>query len=392
MASTIVLPRPSIGTRSIHSSLSKRICRPRGCGLRNIAAVTLAMVLAGCSGQPPADSAASASPPKVTTELTALVALDLGPTLPARMTASRTAEIRARVAGIVLERTFIEGQDVQQGDLLFQLDPLPLEAALAQARAELARSDAARRHAGAQLVRHENLVATRAVSQQVYENAVNDDRRARAEYARAQASLKTAEINLGYSTIRAPISGRIGPALVTEGALVGQGDATLMARIQVLSPIYADIQQTYAAQTALRGTAPPDWRVNITVPGDVTPRTGRLLFAGSAVDPATGQRLLRAQFDNVDHQLLPGMYVRARVGSAGDAQGILVPQSAVRFGADGLPRVSVVDEASRVQIRQVTLGDMLGARWHVSTGLQSGERVIVFGAERYAEGTSVEPV
>ena len=165
-----------------------------------------------------------------------------------------------------------------------------------------------------------------------------------------------------------------------------------MARIQVLSPIYADIQQTYAAQTALRGTAHPDWRVNITVPGDVTPRTGRLLFAGSAVDPATGQRLLRAQFDNVDHQLLLGMYVRARVGSAGDAHGILVPQSAVRFCADGLPRVSVVDEASRVQIRQVTLGDMLGASWHVSTGLQSGERVIVFGEERYAEGTSVEPV
>ncbi|MBJ7263701.1 MAG: efflux RND transporter periplasmic adaptor subunit, partial [Burkholderiaceae bacterium] len=315
-----------------------------------------------------------------------------GPALPARITASRTAEIRARVAGIVLERAFVEGQDVEQGDLLFQLDPQPLEAALAQARAELARSDAARRHAAAQLARHKNLVATRAVSQQVYENAVNDDRRARAEYARAQANLKTAEINLGYSTIRAPISGRIGPALVTEGALVCQGDATLMARIQVLSPVYADIQQTYAAQTALRGTAPADWRVSVTVPGEITPTVGRLLFAGSAVDPGTGQRMLRAQFDNVDHQLLPGMYVRARVGSAGNAQGILVPQSAVRFGADGLPRVSIVNDAGRVQIRQVTLGDMLGARWHVPTGLQPGERVIVFGAERYAEGASVEPV
>jgi RND family efflux transporter MFP subunit len=156
--------------------------------------------------------------------------------------------------------------------------------------------------------------------------------------------------------------------------------------------VYADIQQTYAAQTALRGTAPADWRVNVVVPGVAEPSVGHLLFADSAVDPSTGQRLLRAEFPNADHTLLPGMYVRARVSLAGEAVGLLLPQSAVRFGPDGLPLVSVVDDANTVRVRQVTLGDMLGPRWHIATGLQAGERVIVLGAERFAEGASVDPV
>lgn len=357
-----------------------------------MAALAILVLLAGCSDPPPNIDTSKTALPSVQTELTVSTPLTLGPELPARVVASRTAEIRARVAGIVLERAFIEGQNVAVGDVLFRLDPKPLEAALSQARGELARSDAVRRHAASQLTRHSKLVKTRAVSQQDYENALNADRSARADYAKSSALVTSAQINFDYSVVRAPIAGRIGRALVTEGALVGKDDATLMARIQVLSPVYTDIQQTYAAQTAMRGTASADWQVTVTLPGMSEPAQGHLLFAGSSVDPTTGQRLLRAQFPNDDHALLPGMYVRARIGLATDATGILVPQSAVRFGADGLSLVSVVDDADTVRVRRVTLGDMLGTRWHIKSGLQSGERVIVVGAERFTEGASVDPV
>jgi RND family efflux transporter MFP subunit len=203
-----------------------------------MAAIALLLRLAACSKPAPmdADTALSAAP-QVVTERATLGPIELGPELPARIAASRTADIRARVPGIVLKRVFIEGQDVKEGDLLFQLDPQPLQAALAQAQSEVARTDAARRHAAARLSHNKNLVAGRAVSQQAFEDAINDDRRARAEFAKAQAALKTAQINLDYSAVRAPISGRIGRALVTEGALVGEREATLMARIQVLASV-----------------------------------------------------------------------------------------------------------------------------------------------------------
>ncbi|GGI98997.1 resistance-nodulation-cell division (RND) multidrug efflux membrane fusion protein MexC [Halopseudomonas pertucinogena] len=321
--------------------------------------------------------------------------------LPGRIEPARTAEVRARVPGIVLERLFTEGADVKAGDVLFRIDPQPLEAAVAEARGALAQAEANLFQASSVARRYEGLVESRAISQQQYDNAIAARKSAEAEKLSAEAALKTAELNLGCATVTAPIDGRIGRALVTEGALVGQGEATPMARIQQLDPIYADFTQSVdellrlraaVAEGRIRQDDDGAAKVRITLGKQGYSQEGRLLFSDVSVDPSTGQVVLRAELPNPDAVLLPGMYVRVQTEVGMEASAIFVPQRAIVRGTDSIARVLVVDRENRVQQREVELGAMRGRDWQVTAGLEQGEQVIVDAVHKFQPGDQVEPV
>ncbi|MCG8908050.1 MexC family multidrug efflux RND transporter periplasmic adaptor subunit [Pseudomonas sp. DP-17] len=361
-----------------------------------ISALVAALALAGCgeSGEPQA-AAETARPVDVVAVATE--PLTLTSELPGRIEPMRVAEVRARVAGIVMQKRFEEGADVKAGDLLFQIDPAPLKAAVSRAEGELARAQAAQQEAQARVKRYEPLVKIEAVSQQDFDTATADLRSAQASVRSAQADLETARLNLGYASVKAPISGRIGRALVTEGALVGQGDATLMARIQQLDPIYADFTQPVADALRLRealksGNLPAgqSQALSLRVEGTEYERKGELLFTDISVDRGTGQVSLRGRFDNADGLLLPGMYVRVTAPQGTDAKAILVPQRAVQRATDGTAHVLVIGADSRVETRQVQTGAMQGSRWQINQGLASGDQVIVGGLTGLQPGAKVE--
>ncbi|KTC37166.1 RND transporter, partial [Pseudomonas sp. ABAC61] len=318
--------------------------------------------------------------------------------LPGRIEPVRVAEVRARVAGIVMKKRFEEGADVKAGDLLFQIDPAPLKAAVSRAEGDLARAQAGMKEAQARVKRYEPLVKIEAVSQQDYDKASADLHSAQAATRSAQADLETARLNLGYASVTAPISGRVGRALVTEGALVGQGDATLMARIQQLDPIYADFTQTAADALRLREAlktgslaAGDSKALTLRVEGTPYERQGSLQFTDVAVDPGTGQITLRGKFDNADGVLLPGMYVRVKTPQGTDNQAILVPQRAVKRGSDGSSHVMVIGAEERAEARNVTTGAMQGSRWQITEGLKAGDQVIVGGLAAVQPGVKVTP-
>ncbi|MCP8467043.1 MexC family multidrug efflux RND transporter periplasmic adaptor subunit [Pseudomonas sp. ZM23] len=362
-----------------------------------IGAVVAAITLAGCGPSGEQDAAAEIARP---VDVVAVVTepLVLTSELPGRIEPMRVAEVRARVAGIVLQKRFEEGADVKAGDLLFQIDPAPLKAAVSRAEGELARAQASLYEAQARVKRYEPLVKIEAVSQQDFDTATADMRSAQAAVRSAQADVETARLNLGYASVRAPISGRIGRALVTEGALVGQGEATLMARIQQLDPIYADFTQPVAdalrLREALKGgdlSSGESQTLSIRVDGTHYERQGELLFTDISVDRGTGQVSLRGKFANADGVLLPGMYVRVTAPQGSDAKAILVPQRAVQRATDGSARVLVIGADNRVETRQVQTGAMQGSRWQISQGLTSGDRVIVGGLTGLQPGAKVEP-
>lgn len=351
-----------------------------------ILAATLA--LGGCGrGQEPAAQAESAPVPVSSVEVKA-EALQLISELPGRIEPLRVAEVRARVAGIVLSRDFTEGADVKAGQVLFRIDPAPFRAALARAQGELARADAALHDARVVVGRYEPLVGIEAVSQQEYDTAVTTLRSAEAARRSASADVDTAQLNLDYATVRAPISGRIGRALVTEGALVGQNETTALATIQQIDRVYADFKQPVASvlrmkEALTKGELLQDKdggaRISLTVEGSERPREGRLLFSDISVDRQTGQVSLRGQFDNPDGVLLPGMYVRVRTQHGISRSAVSVPQRAVHQAADASPQVLVIDGEGRAQARAVRTGEMTGAHWQILDGLKPGERVIVSG-------------
>ena len=361
--------------------------------------VLAAFLLAGCQGET-ADQPAQAVP-KAQVQVIEPSDHMLTTELPGRIEPARTAEVRARVPGIVLERLFTEGADVKAGDVLFRIDPQPLEAAVAEARGALAQAEANLFQASSVARRYEGLVESRAISQQQYDNAIAARKSAEAEKLSAEAALKTAELNLGYATVTAPIDGRIGRALVTEGALVGQGEATPMARIQQLDPIYADFTQSVdellrlraaVAEGRIRQDDDGAAKVRITLGKQGYSQEGRLLFSDVSVDPSTGQVVLRAELPNPDAVLLPGMYVRVQTEVGMEASAIFVPQRAIVRGTDSVARVLVVDEENRVQQREVELGAMRGRDWQVTAGLEQGEQVIVDAVHKFQPGDQVEPV
>lgn len=362
-----------------------------------VSALAVVIALAGCGPSGEQQSAAEMVLP-VDVFAVKPETLALTSELPGRIEPVRVAEVRARVAGIVLKKRFEEGADVRAGDLLFQIDPAPLKAAVSRAEGDLARAQAGMKEAQARVKRYEPLVKIEAVSQQDYDKASADLHSAQAATRSAQADLETARLNLGYASVAAPISGRVGRALVTEGALVGQGEATLMARIQQLDPIYADFTQTAADALRLREAlktgslaAGDSKALTLRVEGTPYERQGSLQFTDVAVDPGTGQITLRGKFPNPDGVLLPGMYVRVKTPQGTDNQAILVPQRAVKRGNDGSSHVMVVGADERAEARPVTTGTMQGSRWQIIEGLKAGDQVIVGGLAAVQPGVKVTP-
>lgn len=311
--------------------------------------------------------------------------LSLTSELPGRVEPVRIAEVRARVAGIILERHFEEGSDVTAGQLLFTIDPAPLKAALARAQGEEARAEAMLNEAMTVIKRYQPLVKTGTVSQQDFDTADAAVKTAQAALRSASASVETARLDLEYATVKAPIAGRISRAAVTEGALVGQGEATTLAIIQQLDPVYVDFKQSIADIIRLRmqqgseQSAAQNSVVSVVVEGFDYPHQGSLLFSDASVERQTGQLSLRASFPNPEGLLLPGMFVRVNTIQGSEPDAILIPQRFIQRGNDGNAQVLIVDDNNTVQARPVKTGSMQGTLWHITEGLKNGDKLIVSG-------------
>ena len=365
------------------------------------AALTLAL-LAAC-GDKAANGAAGGPPPPATVSVitVAPAAVTLSAELPGRVEASRIAQVRARTAGIVLQRAFKEGGEVKAGEVLFRIDPASFQASYDSAQAAVAKAEANLAQAELKVKRYKPLLAAQAVSQQEYDDAVTAQKQGAADLATAKAARQNAGLTLGYATVTAPISGRIGRALVTEGALVGQGEATALAVVQQLDPIYVNVTQSSTellrlrqqlASGKLKSAGADQAKVTlVTEDGQVYPHAGKLLFADVSVDESSGAVSLRAEFPNPNRTLLPGMYVRARLDQGVSEAAIVVPQQAVVRGADGAS-VMVVGADNKVAPRPIKADTAQGQNWIVTSGLQPGERIIVEGFQKAKPGALVKPV
>jgi membrane fusion protein (multidrug efflux system) len=364
------------------------------------APLLLAAALAACGGKPAGPQAGG--PVEVGVFTVTPTAVTLTRELPGRTSAFRVAEVRARVNGIVLRRTFVEGSDVAEGQQLFLLDPAPYQAALDGARAALARAEATVANTRLQAQRYAELVKDNAVSRQEYESATAALQTAEADVAAARAAEQAARINLGYTTVTAPVSGRIGRSAVTEGAYVQAAQATLLATVQQLDPVYVDLTQSTAEVLKLRrdlesgrlqGAGPGRARVRlVTDDGREYAHDGTLQFADVTVDPGTGSIALRALFPNPKGELLPGLFVRARLDEGVSPQALLVPQVGVTRDQKGLPVALVVNAERKAERRQLVTDRAVGDAWLVTEGLKPGDQVIVEGLQKVRPGASVTPV
>lgn len=319
--------------------------------------------------------------------------------LPGRIEAVRTAEVRARADGIIERRLYQEGTDVAAGQALFSIDKRDLVQQVAQAQAALSRAQAAQTNASSVIRRYSPLVRERAVSGQEYDQAQATLRSESANVADARAALSRARLLLGYTTVRAPISGRVGRAQVTEGALVSAAQATLLTTIEQPTPVYAVftqsnaamldlIQQQRSGSVALRALPQIEVRLVLGNGRDYGP-IGRLDFAAQTVDPATGSQVLRAVFPNGERLLLPGQFVRGRIAIGTSPNGIILPAGAIQFAERGAT-VSVVGADGSVSPRPVQLGGQTGGGWTVKSGLKPGERVITVGWQKVQPGQKVQ--
>jgi membrane fusion protein (multidrug efflux system) len=358
--------------------------------------------LAGCgpgSAPPPANT-----PPPVEVGVVTVTATTVGlqTELPGRTEASRVAQVRARVAGILQRQLFREGSEVKANQALFQIDAAPYAAALASAQAVAARAQANLMQAQAQAERYKPLLEANAISQQDYISAVAAQKQAEADVAVGKAAVQLAQINLGYASVSSPISGRIGRALVTEGALVGQGEATQLALVQQIDPMYVNVTQPVSDVLRLRAaiasgqlkTAGDKASAAVRIvldDGSVYPLPARLLFSDLSVDPSSGQITLRAEVPNPKGVLLPGMYVRARLEQAAVSAAMLLPQQAVQRNSQG-DTVKVVAADGSVNTRAVKIGTAKEEQWVVLEGLQPGEQVIVDGFQKLQGKARAKPV
>ena len=342
----------------------------------------------GAGAPPPANVATISIAPEQVANVTEL---------PGRIEAIRSAEVRARVGGIVQRRLFNEGSEVRAGATLYQIDPAPFQAAVSNAEATLARAEANLGQTNTRLNRYRALVDTNAISKQEFDDAQSAQKLAAADVAAAKASLDTAKLNLSYSTITAPITGRIGRTLVTEGALVTANDPTALAIIQQLDPIYVTLTQSSVEMAQLREKVSQSGHGGVktkltlvTEDGKPYPHTGQLLFSEATVDPSSSSVILRAQFPNRERTLLPGMYVRVRLEQGVRPNTITVPQQAVMRTADG-SMVMTVDAEGKVAPRPVKTGGAYGTSWIVTSGLKEGDQVIVEGLQKAKPGATVKP-
>ena len=322
--------------------------------------------------------------------------------LPGRIAPTRVAEVRARVAGIVLERSFQQGADVKAGDVLYRIDPVRFQVELDAAEAALAKAQAVHDQAEQQAKRVEKLISGQAASQAQYEIAVATFRQAQADVAARKADVARVKLDLDYTSVRSPINGRIGRALVTEGALVGQGEATHLATVHQLDPVYADFTQSAGdlqqlrrdlESGALEQVEPDAAKVRLVLDdGTLYPLAGKLLFSDASVDPGTGQVTLRGEFPNPKGELLPGMYVRVQIQQGTDGDALAVPQQAVQRNDTGGSEVYVVRPDNRAMIKPMRAGRVVDEQWLVLDGLDPGDRVVVEGFQKFEPGDVVDPV
>ncbi len=375
---------------------------------RGLSVLALSAVLAACgqSAAPEGAAPAGGGMPAPEVGVITVTPGDVGlvTELPGRLEASRVAQVRARAAGILQERLFREGSDVKAGQALFRIDAAPYAAALQSAQASLARAEANKAQATALAERYKPLVAENAISQQEFANAEAAQKSAEADVAVAKAAVQTARINLGYANVTAPIAGRIGRSLVTEGALVGQGEATPLAVIQQVDPMFVNFTQSAAEVMALRrsmkagqikaaGADAASVRL-VLEDGTEYDQQGRLLFSDLTVDSATGQITLRAEVPNPGGALLPGLYVRVRLEQATAGDAVALPQQAVTRTAQG-DTVSVVDAEGKISRRSVKVGGQQNGQWVIREGLKAGEQVMVDGFQKLQmmpPGTPVKAV
>ncbi|HUD28406.1 MAG TPA: efflux RND transporter periplasmic adaptor subunit [Novosphingobium sp.] len=359
----------------------------------------LVLLLSACGGG--GQQAAPAGPPEVGVVTVREEAVVLSTELPGRTSAYEASDVRPQVNGLILERLFTEGDQVKAGQALYRVDPAPYQAQVASARAALARARSAIASTSALARRYNELVKINAISRQEAENATVGAQQARADVQAQEAALRSAQIDLARTTIRAPISGRIGRSTFTTGALVSASQADPLTTIQRLDPIFVDIQQSSADVLRLRqqllsgelsregGAA----RVRLKLEDGTTyPEEGVLKFTDVTVDPATGSQVVRVQFPNTKGLLLPGMYVRAEMVEGTRSNGILVPQSAVTRDEKGNPTVMVAGAQGKVEMRKLTAPRTIGTNWLVTAGLKPGDKVIVEGAQNLRPGAAVKPV
>ena len=370
-----------------------------------LAACSLAALalIAGCGNKDGANAASPAGaakpPPEVGVIVTKVEPVALQTELPGRVEPVRVAQVRARANGVVLKRLFTEGSEVKAGQLLYQIDPAPYQASLLSAQAALGKAQANLTQAAAQAARYKPLIAANAVSKQEYDNVVAAQKTAEADVAAQKAAVRIAQINSGYANVTAPIAGRIGRALVTEGALVSATEATQLALIQQTRTVYVNFTQSASELQKLRRAAGLKLATGPSLPvtivqddGTELASKGKLLFSDVTVDPTSGQITLRAEVPNPDNLLLPGQYVRVRLSQAELPAGILVPQQAVTRGTQG-DTVMVVGPDNKPGPRPIKVGSQQNGNWVVLDGLKAGEQVMVDGFQKLSpQGGPVKPV
>ncbi|MCE0799783.1 efflux RND transporter periplasmic adaptor subunit [Buttiauxella sp. S04-F03] len=355
--------------------------------------------LTGCNDK--GDEKAAMPTPQVNVFTVKAAPLAVTTELPGRTDAFRVAEVRPQVSGIILKRNFVEGSDIVAGNSLYQIDSATYQAAWNSAQGSLAKAKAAANIAHLTVKRYVPLLGTSYISKQEYDQAVANAQQADAEVKAAQAEVENARINLAYTKVTSPIDGRIGKSNVTEGALVTNGQASSLATVQQLDPIYVDVTQSSTdfmqlKQAVEKGSlqkANGKTTVQLLMEdGQPYPLNGDLEFSDVTVDQTTGSITLRAVFPNPQHQLLPGMYVRAKIDEGIQPEAILVPQQGVTRNPRGDATVMVVDENNKAVVREVVAPQAIGDKWLVTKGVKPGDKIIVSGLQRVRPGVAVQIV
>ena len=352
-----------------------------------------ALLLTGCDNSDNQQPHAQA--PQVTVHVVNSAPLSVTTELPGRTSAFRVAEVRPQVSGIILKRNFVEGSDVEAGQSLYQIDPATYQAAWNSAKGDEAKAEAAAAIAHLTVKRYVPLLGTKYISQQEYDQAVATARQADADVIATKAAVETARINLAYTKVTSPISGRIGKSSVTEGALVTNGQSDALATVQQFDPIYVDVTESSndfmrLKQESLQRGGDTKSVELVMENGQAYPLKGSLQFSDVTVDESTGSITLRAIFPNPQHVLLPGMFVRARIDEGIMNDAILAPQQGITRDAKGDATALVVDANNKVEQRSVETGETYGDKWLIVNGLKSGDRLTVEGTGKVAPGQQVK--
>lgn len=370
-------------------------------GVMPLAAILVlsgSLVLIGCNDKDAAQAHAQQAPEVGIVTLKA-APLNITTELPGRTSAFRVAEVRPQVSGIILKRNYVEGSDVTAGTSLYQIDPATYQAAYDSAKGDLAKAQAAAEIARLTVNRYKPLLGTNYISKQEYDQAVSNSMQANAAVVAAKAAVESARINLAYTQVTSPISGRTGKSSVTEGALVTSGQATALTTVQQLDPMYVDVTQSSDEFLRLKkeladGTLKQEngkAKVRLLLEnGSEYAETGTLEFSGVTVDETTGSITIRAIFPNPNEALLPGMFVRARLDEGVRPDALLVPQQGVTRNPRGEATAMVVGADDKVELRTLVANQAIGNKWLVTEGLKAGDRLIVSGLQKIRPGVQVK--